>query len=142
MGGELMAFDQQDQDSISQINITPLVDVMLVLLIIFMVTAPILQQGVSVDLPEVTAAPLAGSEEQLVVVVTRDGKLQLNDAPIKVDELNKKLSAILSIRPDRQIYLRADKNVPYGKVVEVMAAVRTAGVRKLGMITEPLREER
>ena len=137
-----MAFDQQDQDSISQINITPLVDVMLVLLIIFMVTAPILQQGVSVDLPEVTAAPLAGSEEQLVVVVTRDGKLQLNDAPIKVDELNKKLSAVLSIRPDRQVYLRADKNVPYGKVVEVMAAVRTAGVRKLGMITEPLKEER
>jgi biopolymer transport protein TolR len=137
-----MAFDQQDQDSISQINITPLVDVMLVLLIIFMVTAPILQQGVNVDLPEVTAAPLAGSEEQLVVVVTRDGKLQLNDSPIKVDELNKKLSAILSIRPDRQVYLRADKNVPYGKVVEVMAAVRTAGVRKLGMVTEPLREER
>ena len=137
-----MAFDQQDQDSISQINITPLVDVMLVLLIIFMVTAPILQQGVSVDLPEVTAAPLAGSEEQLVVVVTRDGKLQLNDSPIKVDELNKKLSAILSVRPDRQVYLRADKNVPYGKVVEVMAAVRTAGVRKLGMVTEPLRVER
>jgi biopolymer transport protein TolR len=137
-----MAFDPQDQDSISQINITPLVDVMLVLLIIFMVTAPILQQGVSVDLPEVTAAPLAGSEEQLVVVVTRDGKLQLNDSPIKVDELNKKLSAILSIRPDQQVYLRADKQVPYGKVVEVMAAVRTAGVRKLGMVTEPLREER
>jgi biopolymer transport protein TolR len=137
-----MAFDQQDQDSISQINITPLVDVMLVLLIIFMVTAPILQQGVSVDLPEVTAAPLAGSEEQLVVVVTRDGKLQLNDSPIKVDELNKKLSAILSVKPDRQVYLRADKNVPYGKVVEVMAAVRTAGVRKLGMVTEPLKEER
>lgn len=137
-----MAFEQQDQDSISQINITPLVDVMLVLLIIFMVTAPILQQGVSVDLPEVTAAPLAGSEEQLVVVVTRDGKLQLNDSPIKVEELNKKLSAILNIKPDRQVYLRADKNVPYGKVVEVMAAVRAAGVRKLGMVTEPLREER
>lgn len=137
-----MAFDQQDQDSISQINITPLVDVMLVLLIIFMVTAPILQQGVNVDLPEVTAAPLTGSEEQLVVVVTRDGKLQLNDTPMKVDELNKKLNAILSIRPDRQVYLRADKNVPYGKVVEVMAAVRAAGVRKLGMVTEPLREER
>jgi biopolymer transport protein TolR len=137
-----MAFDQHDQDSISQINITPLVDVMLVLLIIFMVTAPILQQGVSVDLPEVTAAPLAGSEEQLVVVVTRDGKLQLNDSPIKVDELNRKLSSILSVKPDRQVYLRADKNVPYGKVVEVMAAVRSAGVRKLGMVTEPLKEER
>lgn len=137
-----MTFDQQDQDSISQINITPFVDVMLVLLVIFMVTAPILQQGVSVDLPEVKAAPLAGSQEQLVVEVARDGKLQFNDAPIEMSALNKKLSAILSEKPDRQVYLRADKNVPYGKVVEVMAAMRIAGVRKLGMITEPLKEER
>jgi biopolymer transport protein TolR len=137
-----MAFDQQEQDSISQINITPLVDVMLVLLVIFMVTAPILQQGVSVDLPEVTAAPLVGSEEHLVVVVTRDGKVQLNDTSIKIDELGRKLSTIVSVKPDRQVYLRADKNVPYGKVVEVMAAVRMAGVRKLGMVTEPLKEER
>ncbi len=136
-----MAFDQQDQDSISQINITPLVDVMLVLLVIFMVTAPILQQGVSIDLPEVTAAPLVGSEEQLIVVVTRDGKVQLNDASIKIDELGRKLSTIVSVKPDRQVYLRADKNVPYGKVVEVMAAVRLAGVRKLGMVTEPLKDD-
>ena len=76
-----MAFDQESNDSISQINITPLVDVMLVLLIIFMVTAPILQQGVNVDLPQVTAGPLAGKDEQLVVIVTRDGKVQLNDNP-------------------------------------------------------------
>lgn len=137
-----MAFDQQDNDNISQINITPLVDVMLVLLVIFMVTAPILQQGVSVDLPEVTAAPLVGSEEQLVVFVTRDGKVQLNDTPMKIDELSRKLSAIVNVKPDRQVYLRADKNVPYGKVIEVMDAVRTAGVRKLGMVTEPLKEER
>jgi len=137
-----MAFDQQDQDNISQINITPLVDVMLVLLVIFMVTAPILQQGVHVDLPEVTAAPLAGSEEQLVVSVTREGKVQLNDAPIKMEELGRKLGAIVNVKPDRQVYLRADKNVPYGKVVEVMAAVRAAGVHKLGIVTEPLREER
>ena len=136
-----MAFDQQDQDSISQINITPLVDVMLVLLVIFMVTAPILQQGVSIDLPEVTAAPLVGSEEQLIVAVTRDGKVQLNDTSIKIDELGRKLSAIVQVKPDRQVYLRADKNVPYGKVVEVMAAVRLAGVRKLGMVTEPLKDD-
>lgn len=137
-----MAFEQQSDDSISQINITPLVDVMLVLLIIFMVTAPILQQGVNVDLPEVTAGPLTGRDDQLVVAVTREGKLHLNDSPLKVEELGQKLAAILKVRPDREVYLRADKNVPYGKVVEVMAAVRNAGVKKLGMVTEPLREER
>ncbi|TMA61034.1 MAG: protein TolR [Deltaproteobacteria bacterium] len=137
-----MAFDQRDQDNISQINVTPLVDVMLVLLVIFMVTAPILQQGVNVDLPQVAAGPLEGKDEQLVVVITRDGKVQLNDTPLKVDELGQKLTAIVRLQPDRAIYLRADKNVPYGKVVEVMAAVRNAGVRKLGMVTEPLRDER
>lgn len=138
-----MAFEQESNDSISQINITPLVDVMLVLLIIFMVTTPILQQGVSVDLPEVSAGPLTGKDEQqLVVIVTRDGKIQLNDNPLKVDELRQKLAAIMKQRPDRDVYLRADKNVPYGKVVEVMAAVRIAGVRKLGMVTEPLKDER
>jgi len=137
-----MAFDQHDQDNISQINVTPLVDVMLVLLVIFMITAPILQQGVNVDLPQVAAGPLEGTDEQLVVVITRDGKVQLNDTPLKVDELGQKLTAIVRLQPDRAIYLRADKNVPYGKVVEVMAAVRNAGVRKLGMVTEPLRDER
>ncbi len=137
-----MAFEQESNESISQINITPFVDVMLVLLIIFMVTAPILQQGVNVDLPQVTAGPLTGKDEQLVVVVTRDGKVQLNDNPLKVEELQKKLIAILQARPDREVYLRADKNVPYGKVVEVMAAVRNAGVRRLGMVTEPLKDER
>src|SRR5256712_4689204 len=137
-----MAFDQRDQDNSSQINVTPLGDVMLVLLVIFMVTAPILQQGVNVDLPQVAAGPLEGKDEQLVVVITRDGKVQLNDTPLKVDELGQKLTAIVRLQPDRAIYLRADKNVPYGKVVEVMAAVRNAGVRKLGMVTEPLRDER
>ena len=137
-----MAFEQREQDSISQINVTPLVDVMLVLLVIFMVTAPILQQGVSVDLPEVAAAPpLAGSEEQLVISVTREGKVHFNDTPVKLDELSQKLSTIIRVRPDREVYLRADKNVSYGKVVDVMTAVRTAGVRKLGMVTEPLKEE-
>jgi len=137
-----MAFEQESNDSISQINITPFVDVMLVLLIIFMVTAPILQQGVNVDLPQVTVGPLTGKDEQLVVIVTREGKVQLNDSPLKVEELQKKLAAILQVRPDREVYLRADKNVPYGKVVEVMAAARNAGVRKLGMVTEPLKDER
>jgi biopolymer transport protein TolR len=137
-----MAFEQHDQDNISQINVTPLVDVMLVLLVIFMVTAPILQQGVNVDLPEVAAGPLEGKDEQLVVAITRDGKVQLNDTTFKVEDLGRKLTAIIRERPDRVVYLRADKNVPYGKVIEVIAAVRNAGVRKVGMVTEPLKEER
>src|SRR5437763_6144882 len=106
-----MAFDQHDQDNISQINVTPLVDVMLVLLVIFMVTAPILQQGVNVDLPQVAAGPLEGTDEPLVVVITRDGRVQLNDTPLKVVELGKKLTAIVRLQPDRPISLRADKNV-------------------------------
>ncbi|MGH7964875.1 MAG: protein TolR [Candidatus Binatia bacterium] len=137
-----MAFEQQSEDSISQINVTPLVDVMLVLLVIFMVTAPILQQGVNVDLPEVTAGPLTGKDEQLVVIVTRDGKVQLNDSPLKLADLSQKLAAIARTRPTSAVYLRADKSVPYGKVVEVMAAVRSAGIGKLGMVTEPLEEQR
>ena len=137
-----MAFEQESNDSISQINITPFVDVMLVLLIIFMVTAPILQQGVNIDLPQVATGPLEGKDEQLVVTVTREGKVQLNESPLKVEELQKKLTAVLQTRPDREVYLRADKNVPYGKVIEVMAAVRNAGVKKLGMVTEPLKDER
>jgi biopolymer transport protein TolR len=137
-----MAFDQQQEDNISQINITPLVDVMLVLLVIFMVTAPILQQGVNVDLPQVSSGPLEGTDEQLVVSVTSEGRVLLNDRPMKEDELRQRLAAIVQTRPDRAVYLRADKNVPYGTVVEVMAAVQNAGIRKLGMVTEPLENGR
>ena len=142
IGVKLMAFDQQNDSTIAQINVVPLVDIMLVLLVIFMVTAPILQLGVNVDLPQVTAGPLEGEEEQLVVSVTREGKVLLNDSPLKPEELSQKLAAIVQARPDRAVYLRADKNVPYGKVVEVMAAVQNAGVRKLGMVTEPLKDDR
>jgi len=137
-----MAFDEEDDDSIAQINITPLVDVMLVLLVIFMVTAPMMQQGIGVELPRVAAHPLNSEVEQLNVVISRDGGVQLNNAPLRVDELNQKLTALVQSQPDCKVALRADKNVPYGKVVEVMAAVRNAGVRRLGMVTEPLKDER
>jgi biopolymer transport protein TolR len=134
-----MAFDQGSSanDSISQINVTPLVDVMLVLLIIFMVTAPILQQGVSVDLPRVAAGPLAGQEEQLVVNIARGGQLYLNDTALTPAELARKLRAIAGARPDRQLYVRADQAVPYGQVMLVMGAVREAGLVRVGLVTEP-----
>src|SRR6059036_3820477 len=101
-----MAFDQTPAgtDAISQINVTPLVDVMLVHLIIFMVTAPILQQGVAVDLPKVAAGPLTGQEEQLVVNVAKGGQVFLNDTPITTADLGAKLGAIAAARPDRQVY--------------------------------------
>jgi biopolymer transport protein TolR len=137
-----MAFDEQDDDSIAQINITPLVDVMLVLLVIFMVTAPMLQQGIGVELPRVAAKPLNSEVEQLNVVISRDGGVRLNNAPLSADELNQKLTAIVQVQPDCKVALRADKNVPYGQLAEVMAAIRNAGVKKIGMVTEPLKEQR
>src|SRR2546430_17610480 len=91
--------------SISQINVTPRVDVMLVLLIIFMVTAPILQQGVSIDLPKVAAGPLTGEEEQLVVNVAKGGQVYLNDTAMTSEQLKEKLRAIVAARPDRQLYV-------------------------------------
>ena len=135
-----MAFDEEDDDSIAQINITPLVDVMLVLLVIFMVTAPMMQQGIGVELPRVAAKPLNSEVEQLNVVISRDGGVQLNNAPLRVDELNQKLTALVQSQPDCKVALRADKNVPYGQLAEVMAAIRNAGVKKIGLVTEPLKE--
>jgi biopolymer transport protein TolR len=134
-----MAFDQANPggESISQINVTPLVDVMLVLLIIFMVTAPILQQGVTIDLPKVAAGPLTGEEEQLVVNVTKAGQVFLNDTPVTLDQLTAKLQAIAAARPDRPLYVRADQAVAYGEVMRVMGAVRAAGLTRVGLVTEP-----
>jgi len=140
-----MAFDQGSSsatDSISQINVTPLVDVMLVLLIIFMVTAPILQQGVTVDLPKVAAGPLAGQEEQLVVNIGKTGQLFLNDTAMTPEELGTKLRAIAAARPDRQLYVRADQAVPYGQVMRVMGTVHDAGLVRVGLVTEPPPEHR
>lgn len=132
-----MAFDSRGGGSISQINVTPLVDVMLVLLVIFMVTAPILQQGVSVDLPESRAAALEGQEQPLVVGVTADGDVYLNDNAMGIDDLRQKLEAIGRERPGQRVFLRADAKVPYGDVVRVIAAVKEAGIERLGMVTVP-----
>lgn len=134
-----MAFDAQEGNggAISQINVTPLVDVMLVLLVIFMVTAPILQQGVPINLPKVAATGLSGDDQQLVVSLDKQGKLYLNDAPMDLDDLRAKLQAVLQMRPDRQVFLRADDAVAYGRVMRIIAAIKGAGVERLGMVTEP-----
>jgi biopolymer transport protein TolR len=129
-------------DSISDINVTPLVDVMLVLLIIFMVTAPILRQGVSIDLPKVTSGPLAGQDEQLVVNIAKTGQVYLNDTPYSLPDLTEKLRAIAVTRREQPLYVRADQAVPYGQVMRAMAAVRQAGLVRVGLVTEPPAESR
>ncbi|PIE71069.1 MAG: protein TolR [Deltaproteobacteria bacterium] len=127
---------------LAEINVTPFVDVMLVLLIIFMVTAPMMIQGVNVALPETISAPMEAEDDQLVVTVDAHGKIFINDASVTLEFLKEKLSAILKTRASRNVFLKADKSVSYGSVIQVMAAVKRAGVAKLGMITEPLDEER
>src|SRR5215475_6111872 len=133
-----MAFSsERSNEALSQINVTPLVDVMLVLLVIFMVTAPIMHQGINVSLPRVQAGALTGEDVQLVVSVARQGTIYLNDTAMTAPELAAKLQAILREQPERNVYLRADAAVPYGEVMRVIAAMRQAGVQRLGMVTEP-----
>ncbi len=123
---------------ISQINVTPLVDVMLVLLIIFMVTAPMMKEGINVNLPRVNASGLALSEEPLVVTVDTNGKLFIMDAPVEFDEMRGKLKAIVLHRKDKSVLLKADEMVPYGAVAGAMGEIRKAGIAKIGMLTEPV----
>jgi biopolymer transport protein TolR len=135
-----MAFDDQGggSDTISQINVTPLVDVMLVLLIIFMVAAPILQQGVELQLPQETIAPLEGEGEQLIVSISQSGKVFLGEGnEVEVATLGEKVKAVLAQRKDQRVFIRADKRVPYGSVMGVMGSIRRAGIFKVGLITEP-----
>jgi len=125
------------RSSMSEINVTPFVDVMLVLLIIFMVTAPMLDQGVEVDLPEVAEAPgLPVQQEPLVITLQKNGQILIGKA--RIDQLSKLgpvIQQALKGKPDREVFLEADEKVPYGRVVQVMAAVKKAGVEKLGMVT-------
>ena len=136
------ASSQRDSGTISQINVTPLVDVMLVLLVIFMVTAPIIQQGVEVNLPEARSSAIEGSEEHLVVSIAKNGKIYLNDNAVSLAELGVKLRAIKKLQADKQVYLRADQDVRYGLVVKTIAEIKQAGIERLGMVTRPQTEER
>jgi len=126
-----------EKKSMAEINVTPLVDVMLVLLIIFMVTAPMLSMGIDVNLPRVKSKSIDLAEEKLVLTVNENKEIFLNRTRMPLQDLNAKLAAIFAERVDREVFLRADKSVPYGFVVEVMSEIRRAGVDKLGMITEP-----
>jgi len=125
---------------VSDINVTPLVDVILVLLIIFMVTAPMLQMGIDVNLPRVKSKSIDVGEEKLILTINKKKEIFINKYKASIDNLKPKLESIFASRIDREIFMRADEKVPYGFVVKVMSEVRKAGVDKLGMITEPPRE--
>jgi biopolymer transport protein TolR len=127
---------------LAEINVTPLVDVVLVLLIIFMVTAPMLQMGIDVNLPRVKSKSIDVTEEKLVLTINGAKEIFINKNKIPVTGLSAKLENIFASRIDREVFMRADKNVPYGFVVEVMSEVRKAGVDRLGMITEAPEESR
>lgn len=138
-----MAMDPSSQRdaTISQINVTPLVDVMLVLLVIFMVTAPIIQQGVQVNLPQAKAGAIPGTEELLVVTIAKNGRVYLNDNPVSTGELGNKLRAIRKLQADKQVYLRADQDVRYGLVMKTITEIKQAGIERLGMVTRPSADE-
>lgn len=136
-----MAIESNSDRLMSDINVTPFVDVMLVLLVIFMVTAPMMMQGVDVALPEATAKPLVAQKENLVVTIDKEQKVHINDFEVDTTFLREKLAKILENQPDREVYFKADKEVPYGQVALVMAEIKGAGVKKLGMVTVPMEEQ-
>ena len=122
---------------LSEINVTPLVDVMLVLLIMFMVTTPLMQQGIDVDLPKTAASGVEATDEPFVLVISADQKITVSKQPIAMNDLRVKLKAIFEKRKNKQIYLQADRKVDYGFVAEAMAEIRAAGIFNIGLITVP-----
>jgi biopolymer transport protein TolR len=131
-----MRTGEDENRLMSEINVTPFVDVMLVLLIIFMVTAPLLQYGLEVDLPESSRQPLEIPKEQVVLSIGKDRTIYVDRYKTTLPELRKKLEAIYEGKQRREIFLQADKSVPYGFVVQTMAAIRAAGIDQMGLITE------
>ncbi len=127
---------------LSEINVVPLVDVVLVLLIIFMITAPMLQMGVDVDLPKTTSKEIPTEEERIIVTFTQDRKVYIDQYEVPIKELRSRLKAVLDRRIHREVFFRADQSLPYGEVMKIMSLLREAGVERLGMVTEPLEARR
>ena len=132
MGGQ-----QDERRSMADINVTPLVDVMLVLLVIFMVTAPMMQQGVQVNLPKANTKAMTPQDEAVVVSVDKSGKVFINKDEIPAADLRNRLTAMFASREKKEVFLKADAGVPYGEVVKTMADIKGAGIERLGMVTEP-----
>lgn len=123
--------------AMSEINVTPLVDVMLVLLIMFMVTAPLMQQGIEVDLPKTSASGVEVNDEPFIIVIEQNRQITAAKNPIALNELRTKLKAIFQNRKNKQVYVQADKKVDYGVVAEAMAEIRAAGITNIGLVTLP-----
>ena len=132
MGGH-----NDNRGTMAEINVTPLVDVMLVLLIIFMVTAPMMQQGVQVNLPKADTKAMNPAEETVVVTVDKNNKVFINKEETPAGDLRSKLTDMFATRTKKEVFLKADASVPYGEVVRIMADIKGAGIERLGMVTEP-----
>ncbi len=135
-----MAFNTSGGKSrmaMSEINVTPMVDVMLVLLIIFMVTTPMMQQGIDINLPETSSSGVPTSDEPFVLVIKKNKKIYVGDKQLPIDELSVKLKAIFEQRKNKQVYLQADRSVDYGFVAETMGEIRAAGIFNIGLVTVP-----
>jgi biopolymer transport protein TolR len=126
------------QRFLAEINVTPFVDVMLVLLVIFMVTAPMMQEGIDVNLPQAQGKTLPSKEKRITISITKENEIYLNERKVEFSLLEDTLKKIYQNRSDREIFLRADQTVPYGFVVKTMGAIKSAGIEQLGMITVPL----
>jgi biopolymer transport protein TolR len=124
------------QTALSEINVTPLVDVMLVLLIVFMISAPLMQQGLQVDLPKANAPSMAEVPEQLILVVDKSKRVTLNGNALPEGTLRTRLQAIAKAKPDVQVFIQADRSLPYGFIAEVMAEVKQAQITRVGLVTE------
>jgi biopolymer transport protein TolR len=132
-----MVSGKHPRTTLSEINVTPLVDVMLVLLIIFMITAPMLQHEINVNLPVATGTPQPQQTDQIILTITKKGDVYLNQTAYTLAALHPKLQALYNTRHNREIYLQADTEVPYGTVIRVMDEIKKIGIVKLGMITQP-----
>ncbi len=129
--------ERRSRTVLSEINVTPLVDVMLVLLIIFMITAPMMQQGLEVELPETANSGVSTSDEPFIIVINKDRSVSFGNSKVQMNEVQKKLRAIFETRKNKQVYIQADKSVDYGTVAQTMGEVRAAGIFSVGLITLP-----
>ena len=136
-----MGMSAGGKGQVSEINVTPLVDVMLVLLIIFMVSAPMMTKGVEIDLPKTHAPRMEMEEQKLLMTITKDQKVYLGETEVPYDQLEQALTTNARLQQDHELYLQADETVPYGFVAKVMALVRKGGIDKLGLVTDPTGSE-